>query len=110
MTGRIFTTCTLIVDMMDLQDKETLDYINCVIESAIATIGDDVPVSVRLTATRCLIKFLRKLPQENLPKMASVEKGLKPLLDLLTQSPLECVQLPVEAFAALSKHYEGIVS
>lgn len=76
MMGRIFTTCTLIADIMDLQDKAALAYIHGVMESAIATVGAEVPISVRLTATRCLIKFLRKLPQEHQPKVSLIEKGL----------------------------------
>lgn len=91
MLGRIFTTCTLIGDILNMQDNTTLQYVNGVMESAIETIGAAVPLSVRLAATRCLIKFLRKIPEESKPSAQVIEKGLKPLLDLLTSSPLECI-------------------
>jgi len=58
-----------------------------------------MPLSVQLSATRCLIKFLRKLPKENLPNSELIKAGLNPLLQLLSKSNIECVQLPVEAFA-----------
>jgi len=37
-------------------------------------------------------------------------EGLDPLLRLLESSPVDCVSLPVEAFASLSKHYESCLT
>ena len=62
-----------------------------------------MPISVQLSATRCLIKFLRKLPKDYLPASELIQAGLNPLLVLLSKCNIECVQLPVEAFAQLSK-------
>lgn len=62
--GRMFATCHLIADLMNVHEKETQLYMNKVIAAAFYSLTAKalMPLSVQLSATRCLIKFLRKLP------------------------------------------------
>jgi hypothetical protein len=109
-TGRMFSGCTMIVDLVNIHDKETTLFFNRVISAAFESISAQMPTSVRMSATRCLIKCLRRLPTESLPKPEVIQKGLPNLLNLLESASLETVNLPVEAFATLSKQYEAQVT
>ena len=80
--GRMFATCHLIADLMNVHEKETQLYMNKVIAAAFYSLTAKalMPLSVQLSATRCLIKFLRKLPQDCLPDSELIKAGLNPLL------------------------------
>lgn len=68
-------------------------------------------ISVNLIAIRCLIKFSRRFKGEELAKFASkFETILDPLLGLLNSVSLECMSLPIEAFAQFSKTNEQTVA
>jgi hypothetical protein len=69
-------------------------------------------VAVKLVATRCLVKFSRKLPSEALVvfQKEKFEPILEQLTILLDTSNLDCIHLPVEVFAQYSKVNEEIVA
>jgi hypothetical protein len=69
----------------------------------------DAPISVRLVATRCLTKYLRKIPQADL-NLKVLKAALEPLLILVDFSMTECIHLPIDAFTILSKVDEASVS
>ena len=102
-TGRIFGACTMIADLIDVHDKDTTDFINKMLGACVDAISAQLPISVKMSATRCLIKLLRRLPEESLPDPTLIQKGLPHLLQLLEDASLETVNLPVEAFTTLSK-------
>jgi hypothetical protein len=55
-------------------------------------------------ATRTLIKYTRKIKNEELlANSTKFERILKPLMLLLDKAPLDCLYLPIEAFATFSK-------
>jgi hypothetical protein len=69
-------------------------------------------VSVKLVATRCLVKFSRKLKSDILVdyQKEKFEKVLEQLTILLDSSHLDSINLPIEAFALYSKVNEEIVA
>ena len=69
LAGRMFATCFQIGDLMNVQEKETQLYMKRVIAAAFQILIPklNMPLSVKMSATRCLIKFLRKIPQDCLP-------------------------------------------
>lgn len=56
---------------------------NRVIASAFQAISGGMPISVQMSATRCLIKYLRRLPKDSLPQESLIKVGLTPLLGLM---------------------------
>ena len=111
LTGRIFATCSHMADVVNAHQKETATFMNRAIAAAFKSLSEHrFSIAVKLSATRCIIKFLRRLPAESLPNSGLIRKGLTPLLELLQSASLDCVQLPVEAFATLSKFYDGSVT
>jgi hypothetical protein len=69
----------------------------------------NLPISVKIAATRCLTKYLRKIPQQSV-NVKELSSALNPLLKLIDQATIECINLPVEAFTVLSKIDETSVS
>lgn len=59
-----------------------------------------------MSAVRCLVKLLRRLPKEYLPEPKVISVGLPHLVKLLEKASLDTVNLPVEAFTCLSKYFE----
>ena len=110
LTGRIFAACTMIAYLINAHDKDTTVFINKMLGACVDGISAQFPISVKMSATRCLIKLLRRLPQDCLPEPSIIEKGLPHLLKLLEEASLETVNLPVEAFTTLSKQYEAQVT
>lgn len=69
-----------------------------------------MPIAVKVAATRCMVKLLRKLPADQLPPPASIEALLPSLVQLIADASLDCVNLPIEALTQLSKQYESQVT
>jgi len=63
----MFATCHLIADLMNVHEKETTIYMHKVIASAFESISSELPLSVQFAAARCLVKFMRKLPESDQP-------------------------------------------
>lgn len=64
---------------------------NRVIAAAFQAIASQSAISVKMSATRCLIKYLRRLPKDNLPSSDLIKAGLTPLLALMQSASIECV-------------------
>ena len=63
LTGRMFATCLLVTDLLNTHEKETTLYMNRVVATAFDTLHQEqLPLSVKLSACRCLVKLLRKMP------------------------------------------------
>ena len=64
---------------------------------------------MKLVATRCLTKYARKLPLQDL-NLKSFTECFDPLLNLVDISQIECIRLQIDAFTVLSKLDEAAVS
>lgn len=69
LTGRMFSACTMIADMVNVHDKDTALFINKMVVGCIETVSAPMPISVKMSAIRCMIKLLRRLPAESLPEI-----------------------------------------
>lgn len=54
-----------------------------VITKSFGILETKMPISVKLSATRCIIKYMRKLPKEQLPNAELIANSITPLLTLL---------------------------
>jgi hypothetical protein len=79
---------------------------------AIKFLIEEQTIAIKLAATRCLIKFSRKLnPTILVPKISEkFEAILDELTGLLETSSLEALYLPIEAFTSYSRINEDIVA
>lgn len=60
--GRMFASCSSITDLLNVHDPLTILFMQKTIKITIdALLIATLPISVKLTATRCLTKYLRKL-------------------------------------------------
>jgi len=67
--------------------------------------------SVQLMAIRTLVRFSRRLKENNLSQFEDkFQLILEPLLSMLDKAPLECKYLPVEAISTFSKLNEQLVA
>lgn len=83
-----------------------------ILEMSIQFIIDQKLVSVKLVATKCLIKFARKLKSDILTMIIKdkFEQILDQLTGLLDTTSLETIYLPIEAFTQYSRLNEEIVA
>jgi len=82
-----------------------------ILDLAIDALKNDKSTSVKLIATRCLIKYCRRFSKDQLIEKASkFELILDNLLALLDAASLDCVYLPIEAFSTFSKINEKTVA
>ena len=82
-----------------------------VIEKSLAALKAKLPRSIKLIATRALVKFARKMKKEHLEKDAQkFETVLDDLLVLLDTADKDAMHLPIEAFQTFSRINEQTVS
>ena len=61
--GRMFASSSSIIDLLNIHDPLTVRFMKCTISIAIDVLQSSTsPISVKLVATRCLTRYLRKLP------------------------------------------------
>ena len=84
---------------------------NDIIDISIDTLKKTQVTSVKLVATRTLVKYARKMKKEDLLENAEkFESILDDLLSLLDISNKDVMHLPIEAFQTFSKVNEKTVS
>ena len=72
-----------------------------IIDMAVYYLCNSDDISIKLIATRCLIKYTRKFKTDQLKEYEEkFEKILEPLLGLLNTASLDCIHLPIEAISA----------
>jgi len=93
------------------QTEENLKIKNDIIDISIETLNKSKISSVKLVATRTLVKYARKMKKEDLHENAvKFEAILDNLLSLLNTSNKDVMHLPIEAFQTFSKVNEKTVS
>jgi uncharacterized membrane protein YheB (UPF0754 family) len=83
-----------------------------IIDQAIKILIEESQISLKLVATRCLIKYSRKLSSDELTLKLNdkFEQILDELTGLLDSSSIDTLYLPIEAFSSYSKINEDIVA
>ena len=84
---------------------------NQIVDVSIETLKKSKITSIKLVATRTLVKYARKMKKEDLHENAvKFEAILDNLLGLLNTSNKDVMHLPIEAFQTFSKVNEKTVS
>lgn len=109
MKGRTLQCASQLAEIMP-RDYEELH--KSILQLAIQFLIQENLIAVKLVATRCLVKFSRKLKVEVLiPEIQSkFEQILDQLTFLLDQASLDTIYLPIEAFTHYSRLNEAIVA
>lgn len=91
------------------KDYEAIN--NGILQMSIKFLIEEPIYSIKLVATRCLVKFSRKTKLDNTILASDVfEKILDNLTALLDYISFECIYLPIEAFTQFSRINEEIVA
>ena len=91
--------------------KDYSDINNSILDISVKFLVEEPIFSVKLVATRCIIKFSRKIKTEViLQRKDQFELILDNLTALLDTGTLESIYLPIEAFTQYSLVNEEIVS
>jgi hypothetical protein len=98
--------------LAEIMPKDYEEVHKDIIQLAIQFLIEEPLISIKLVATRCLIKYSRKLKPDVLQSIISerFEDILDQLTALLDTSSLESLYLPIEAFTSYSRLNEGIVA
>ena len=109
--GRMLWCASACSECLLAQTEENLKIKNDIIDVSIETLKNSKIVSVKLVATRTLVKYARKMKKEDLHDNAvKFEAILDNLLSLLNTSNKDVMHLPIEAFQTFSKVNEITVS
>lgn len=96
-----FQTCS--ESLLNPNDK-TIELKMKITDFSINTLKQEKIKSIKLVATRSLVRYARKMKKENLLEEAEkFESILDDLLDLLDSSNKDVMYLPIEAFQTFSK-------
>jgi hypothetical protein len=98
------------IDLLNIHDPLTIQFMQKTISITVHALKiATIPISVKLTAARCLTKYLRKLPSTEI-NFKLLKDCLDPLLLLVDESITECIHLPIDTFTVLSRLDEASVS
>ena len=108
--GRSIWCANQVCDLVP-RNEQGDQFKNSIIDLAVYYLCNSDEMAIKLIATRCLIKYTRKLKTEQLKEYEQkFEKILEPLLTMLDKAPLDCVALPIEAISAFSNLNEKTIA
>ena len=111
LTGRMLWCSSSCSDCLLAPTEQNIKVKNDIIDISIDTLKKTQVTSVKLVATRTLVKYARKMKKEDLLENAEkFESILDDLLSLLDVSNKDVMHLPIEAFQTFSKVNEKTVS
>ena len=107
--GRTLYCASQLAEILPSDYEEVHHFI---IKLAIQFLIEEKLISIKLVATRCLVKFSRKVKTETLQVLLNeqFENILANLSGLLDSSSIESLYLPIEAFTSYSRKNEEIVA
>ena len=109
--GRMLWCASACSECLLTPNEQNLKVKNDIVDLSIEVLKKTKVTSVKLVATRALIKYARKMKKEDLHENAEkFESILDDLLSLLDISQKEVMHLPIEAFQTFSKVNEKTVS
>lgn len=92
-------------------DEQTTQLKNFIVDLSIDTLKNESARSIKLVATRSLVRFTRKVSKENLEENAQKFGGiLDKLLELLEGTNKEVIHLPIQAFQTFSMFNQATVA
>lgn len=108
--GRTLWCATQLVEIMPPRDYD--DIYSEVLKQAAEVLIMEKLISLKLVATKTLIKFSRKVKPEVLQLMVGdiFEAIIDELVGLLDTTSMDTIHLPIEAFTSYSKLNEDIVA
>ena len=99
-------------NVVEIIPRDYSDLIQSILNQAIRLISEEPSLSVKLVATRVLVKYSRKITKEQQSELYL--KNLEPILDnisyLLDNCEFETIHLPIDAITQFSKINELAVS
>jgi len=112
LAGRALQCATLVIDCDIVPRGEQGDnFKQAVMKFAFNQLCNADGMSVQLMAIRTLVRFARRVGEQQLVAFEQLlGEILKPLLTLLDQAPLDCKYLPIEAISTFSKLNEQLVA
>lgn len=109
--GRALWCCATCSETLIVPDEYTNTLKKTILDFAIDSLQKEKAKSVKLIATRALVKYSRKIDKETLKSYSKqFESVLDSLLLLLDSSRRDVMHLPIEAFYIFSKADSEIVS
>ena len=76
----MLASCSSMIDLLNVHDPLTIQFMQKTVSITVDALKiTTVPISVKLTATRCLTKYLRKLPSSEI-NFKLLKDCLDPLL------------------------------
>lgn len=98
--------------LVDIMPKDYEDLHIAVVQRASEVLSCERLISLKLVATRTLVKFARKVKPEQLQMLVqdNLEVLIGKLASLLDTASLDTLHLPIEAFTQFSKMNETLVA
>ena len=110
LVGRSLWCASQVCDLVP-RNEQGDQFKSRMIDMAVHYLCHSAEISIKLVATRCLLKYTRKHKGDELQQYEEkFEKILEPLLGMLDKAPLDCVSLPIEAISAFSKLNEKAIA
>ena len=102
--GRSLWCMLAVTDLVRMHEESGKDYVLKVVSFTADALSNIQQLSLQLIALKTLVKFVRKLKPEDLSQVSEhLEKVIHPSVILIDRAPLDCLYLPIEAFALFSK-------
>ena len=98
--------------MVEILPRDYEDIHKAILELASEILIQEKLTSLKLVATRSLIKFSRKIKPEQVQEVlgSEIEGIIDIMAGLMDSASLDTLHLPIEAFTSFSKLNEGIVA